>query len=174
MSAPGHFPAQSMPANTPAAYSLAHEKGTGRRLLGTQKRSTTHYVAAPIHFVRPGKGVGRVSVTCPSCQEKVTVLVRSPGAVKLERLKRAAYIVLLGAGFYAFAVLIPWDRLTGGIESCVSLLTLFAFGIVGLYNGAQVIAPEATLLVDLPRKPLMDILPALGGRGTHSILRKKA
>ncbi len=173
MPTPGSFSAQPLPLKSPAAYSLAHEKGSSQRRLGLQRMTATHYVAAPIHFVRPEKGVRRLSVACPSCQKKVIVLVRSPGAVKRQRLKHGAYIVLLAAVFYGLAVLIPWSRLAGGNESCVSLLALFAFGIVGLYNGAQVIAPEAALLVDIPRKPLLDMFPAFGGQGAHTILRDK-
>ncbi len=153
-------------------YSLAHETAPSRRILGPRQETFTRYAAAPIVFTRPQKGVSRTTVTCPTCQKKITVLVRSPAAVRLERWKRAIYVALIATAFYGFAVLIPWHSLLGNNDACVGLLALFAFGFVALHNGAQVIASEAVLLVGLAGKPLLDIFPSLGSEGSHTILRR--
>lgn len=171
-------PRRQHPAQTPSAgplprYSLAHAKGSNRQILGTQKRTTVHFAAAPIHFIRPEKGVLRTKVTCLTCQKQVTVLVRSPGAVTLERVKRVVYVALTALVFYGLVVLIPWERLVGNNENCVGLLALFAFGILALHNAAVVIAPDSALVVDIAGKPLLDIFPTLPGQGTHSILRQQ-
>lgn len=141
-------------------YSLAHHKGA------------TRFAAAPIIFTRPARGVARAAVTCPTCQQKVTVLVRSPAAVRLERWKRIAYILLVALALFAFTSLIPWERFFSGAETCVSLLAFLAFGTIGLYNGAQVIASDAALLLDLPRKPFLDMFPSINSNGSHAILKK--
>ncbi len=154
-------------------YSLAHRASSRKSIPGVQKEIFTRYAAAPIVFTRPERGVQRLSVTCPACQKKVTVVVRSPVAVRLERWKRGAYVVLITLAFYALAALIPWHSFLGNNDACVGLLALFAFGFAALYNGAQVIAPEATLLVELVRRPFLDILPSLGRQEAHTILRRK-
>lgn len=173
MTTSGLFPARPLPASPPALYSLAHEGRPVRRARTSRRATSLHYVASPIYFVRPPKGIHRMTVACPTCQKIVIVLVRSPAAVKLERAKRVAYIVLVALACYAFIGLIPWDRFLGSQDTCVGLPALFLFGAVALYNGARVIAPEAALLVDLPGKPFLDILPSFGGRDSHTILRKK-
>ncbi len=155
-------------------YSLAHPAGRSKGTPGTQREIFTRYAAAPITFNRPQRGVQRLSVTCPACQKKVTVLVRSPAAVRLERWKRGAYVVLITLAFYALAALIPWHSFLGNNDACVGLLALFAFGFAALNNGAQVIAPEAVLLVDIVRRPFLDILPSLGRQEAHTILRRKS
>ena len=167
----GRFPARTLAAHTTVAYSLAHEKGSRRHNPGTQKTSAAHFVAAPIHFTRPESGIHRLSVTCPACGEKVTVLVRSRGAVALERVKRGIYVALTVLVFYGLVVLIPWERLVGSNDACVGVPALFAFGILAFYNAGQAMASEAALLVDLPRKPFLDIFPTFAGRREHSILR---
>jgi hypothetical protein len=153
-------PLPSRPLQPRTAYSLAHRKGA------------VHFAAAPIIFTRPERGVYRASVNCPTCRQNITVLVRSRAAVALERWKHVGYMLLVGLLLYAFAALIPWDRFFSAGESCVSLFALLAFGTVGLYNGAQVIASDAALMVDLPGKPFFDMLPSLTARGQHTILRK--
>jgi hypothetical protein len=172
MHAPDRLPARPPAAHSHATYSLAHEKRPRRRISGTQRVSAAHFVAAPIHFTRPEKGVQHLAVTCPACRERVTVLVRSPGAVRLERVKRGLYVVLTVLVFYGLVVLIPWEGLVGSNDACVGVPALFAFGILAFYNAGQAIASETALLVDLPRKPLLDILPALAGRREHTIQRQ--
>jgi hypothetical protein len=140
-------------------YSLAHRKGAAR------------FTAVPILVTPPEKGVHRIQVACPTCREPVTVLVRSHAAVTLERMKRLAYILLAAGVLFALTSLIPWGRLFSGSDTCVSLFALLAFGVIGLYNGAQAIAPEASLRIDLPRKPFMEMFPSLDST-THTILKK--
>ena len=173
MTTPGLSRARPLAAKLPPAYSLAHEADRAQSLRAARKTAAAHFVAAPIYFVRPQKGTLRTVVACPTCQQKVTVLVRSPVAVKWERLKRLSYILLILLAFYAFVALIPWTRLLGSNDTCVGLLALFGFGGVALYNGARVIAPEAVLQVDIAGKPFRDILPSFGRRGSHTILRRK-
>ncbi len=168
----GRFPARTLAAHSTVAYSLAHEKGSRRRIQGIHRVTAAHFVAAPIHFTRPEKGIQRLAVACPACGEKVTVLVRSPGAVVLERVKRGLYVLLTVLVFYGLVALIPWERLVGRNDACVGVPALFAFGILAFYNAGQAIAPEAALLVDLPRKLLLDIFPTFAGRRQHTILRQ--
>src|SRR5512147_472283 len=68
-------PLPSRPLQPRAAYSLAHRK------------AAIHFAAAPIIFPRPERNVYRAFVICPTCRRNVTVLIRSRGAVALERWK---------------------------------------------------------------------------------------
>ena len=153
-------PAPSVPPTL--KYSLAHRKGA------------TRFTAAPILISVPARGVQRLEVACPTCREKVTVLVRSHAAITLERWKRLGYILLAGLVLFAFTTLLPWARLFSGSDTCISLFALLAFGTIGLYNGAQAIAPAASLLVDLPRKPFLDMFPSLNSGSPHTILKKSS
>ncbi len=173
MTAPDLSRTRPSPARLPAAYSLVHEHRRSKGSRVARKAASAAYVAAPIYFVRPLKGVHRTIVVCPTCRQQVTVLVRSPAAVKWERVKRGLYIFLIILAFYAFVSLIPWTRLLGSNDTCAGLLALFAFGGLALYNGARLIAPDPVLLVDLPTPPFRDILPSFGALNPHTILRKK-
>ena len=98
----------------------------------------------------------------------------SHAAITLERWKRLGYILLAGLVLFAFTTLLPWARLFSGSDTCISLFALLAFGTIGLYNGAQAIAPAASLLVDLPRKPFLDMFPSLTSGSPHTILKKSS
>jgi hypothetical protein len=154
-------------------YSLAHESDSSQKIFGTQKNSMAHFAAAPVLGTPPQKGVQRMNVTCLTCHQPIPILVRSPAAVTLERWKRAAYVIFTALVFYAFTVFIPWNRLLGSYDTCIGLLVFFAFGAVALYNGARMIAPAETLLVDIARTPFLDFFPFPGKHGSHAILHRK-
>ena len=149
----------AQPTSSLVGYSLAHEIGATRKILGKQKTTFTRFAAAPVTGSRPQKGVRRFTVTCLTCHEVIPVLVRSPASVTLERWKRAVYVVLTALVFYAFTVLIPWNRLLGSYDTCIGLVIFFAFGAVALYNAARVIAPAGNPVGRPRQKALPRHLP---------------